>query len=284
MILIADSGSTKADWVLADKGILKAEFNTIGFNPFFHNEKIVLDALNADQRLLEFKDHISEVKFFGAGCSSPQRNAIIQHALMKFFIHSSVSVEHDMKAAALATCGDDAGIACIIGTGSNVCYFDGKDVHEKAHGLGYVLGDEGSGSYFGKKLLAYYLYEILPEDLYKRFKEEYDLTKEMIVENVYHKPNANVYLASFAKFLSDHRDHEYIKKLVTNGMNEFFQTNVCAMDFYKKVPVHFVGSIAFYFEDILKDVAKSYDVTLGKIIKKPIYDLMKYFVTSDIKN
>lgn len=278
MILVADSGSTKADWVLADNGTLVAEYNTIGFNPFFHQEKDVLHALTADPGMAVVKDKISEVRFFGAGCSSPQRNLIIQEALQKFFIHATVVVEHDMKAAALATCGDEAGIACIIGTGSNVCYFDGKTVHEGAHGLGYILGDEGSGSYYGKKLLAFYLYKILPKDLHQKFTDEYQLTKEMIVDKVYNQPNANVFLASFAKFLSDFRDHTFIQKLVTKGMDEYFETNVCAMEHYKKVPVHFVGSIAYYFDDILKEVADSYDVKLGKIIKKPIYDLMRYFV------
>ena len=278
MILVVDSGSTKADWVLADQGSLVAEYNTIGFNPFFHNEQNVLDALRADQGLTAIKEQVTSLKFFGAGCSSPQRNKIIHDALQKFFTRADVLVEHDMKAAALATCGDEKGIACIIGTGSNICYFDGRYVEETRHGLGYVLGDEGSGSFYGRKLLAYYLYGILPKDLHASFKAEYNLTKEMIIDRVYNQPNANVYMASFARFLSDFKDHPYIKKMVTKGMDEFFETNVSAMQNYKKVPVHFVGSIAYYFDDVLKDVAKNYHVKLGKIIKKPIYDLMKYYI------
>jgi len=280
MILVADSGSTKSDWVLADQSRLVAEFNTVGFNPYFHDEKYVLDALGRDTGLAEIKSRVSEIKFFGAGCSSPDRKKIISNALQSFFPNAGVQVEHDMKGAALATCGNHEGIACIIGTGSNVCYFDGKEVHESAHGLGYVLGDEGSGSYYGKKLLAYYLYKLLPNDLHKKFEEEYRVTREIIVDHVYHQPNPNVYLASFAKFLSDARDHAFIKKLVTRGMEEFFETNVCAMEKYNKVPVHFVGSIAYYFDDILKDIANVHGVKLGKVIKKPIYDLMRYFVSA----
>jgi glucosamine kinase len=277
MILVADSGSTKTDWVLANNGVLVAEYNTSGFNPFFHTEKNVLDALQAEKEMAAIREKVTSVKFFGAGCSSPARNAIIEGALKKFFTSASITVEHDLKGSVLATCGNEKGIACILGTGSNVCYYDGKNIAEGSHGLGYVLGDEGSGSYYGKKLLAYYLYEILPDDLHKKFKSDYNLTKEIILDNVYHQPDANVYLASFARFLSENREHRYIQKLVTKGMEEFFETNVCAIEQHQEVPVHFVGSIAYYFAEILKDVAKLHHVTTGKIIRKPIHDLLRFF-------
>lgn len=278
MILVADSGSTKTDWVLSDNGVLVAEYNTMGFNPFFHNSQNVLNALTQDAGLAIVKDKITKVKFFGAGCSSVERKLIIENALKSFFAHAEISVEHDMKAAALSTCGNEPGIACILGTGSNICYFDGTTVHEGNHGLGYVLGDEGSGSYFGKKLISYYLYGVMPDDLRKQFKLAFDCNKETVIDKVYNQPNANTYLASFATFLSDHHDHNYIKKLVHLGITDFFETNVCAIAQHKKVPVHFVGSIAYHFDEIIKEVSKNYEVKLGKIIKKPIYDLMRYFV------
>jgi N-acetylglucosamine kinase-like BadF-type ATPase len=183
-----------------------------------------------------------------------------------------------MLGSALAVCDGKPGLACILGTGSNICYFNGKSVSETRHGLGYVLGDEGSGSYYGKKLLSRYLYGILPSELEKSFSETYGLSKEDIINKVYHEPNANVFLASFAKFLSEHSNHEFIKKLVRIGMTDFFETNVLSYTESSKVPVHFVGSVAWYFKEILNEVASQKNVKTGNIIQKPIIGLAEYFL------
>ncbi|MBL7922855.1 MAG: N-acetylglucosamine kinase, partial [Bacteroidia bacterium] len=169
-------------------------------------------------------------------------------------------------------------IACIIGTGSNSCWFDGKMVHEHNYGLGYILGDEGSGSYFGKKLLTFFLYQRMPGDLRKAFEEQYHLDKNSIIDKVYKEPNANVWLAGFTRFLSAHYEHAWIKELILQGMRDFCDLYVCDYPDYKKVKVHFVGSVAFLYEQELKTVALEKGFQTGKIIKQPVNDLMEYFV------
>ena len=183
-----------------------------------------------------------------------------------------------MLGSALAVCDGIPGITCILGTGSNICYFDGKNISDTRHGLGYIIGDEGSGSYYGKKLLAWYLYKILPPDLDKAFFDKYHLDKELIIRKVYKEPDPNVFLASFAKFLSDNREHSFIRKLVYSGMNEFFETNVLSYSESKKVPIHFVGSIAWHFREILQTVANEKNVQIGNIIQKPVNGLAAYFL------
>ncbi len=278
MLLVCDSGSTKADWLLADGNKVSGPFHTIGFNPFFHSTDFVFDTLSAEGSMAPISDAVTEIRFFGAGCSSPERNEIIAAGLRKYFPRAEVHVDHDLLACAYATCGDDPGISCIVGTGSNSCFFDGKEVHEKNYGLGYVLGDEGSGSYFGKKLLTHYLYGLMPTDLSEDFDSSYMLTKNAIIDHVYRKPNANVWLASFARFLSTHRTHPWMQQLIRQGMREFMELYVCNYENYQKLTVHFVGSIAFHFQDELKAVASSLNIRVGKIIKQPVEELMLYYL------
>ena len=187
-----------------------------------------------------------------------------------------------MNAAAFATCGDKPGIACILGTGSNSCVFDGKRVLEDGPtlGLGYILGDEGSGAYFGKKLLARFLYKELPAATTKILKDDYSLEKNKIYDAVYKKPHANVYLAGFAQVMSNSPDKEYMEQLAEEGFQEFFNHNVCCYDNYKQYPVHFVGSIAFHFKHILKKVAEGHGCQLGIVDKNPVYRLLEYHLSS----
>lgn len=282
MLIVADSGSTKTSWLLADNGNVIKSFSTMGFNPFFHDSKTVFKELNKNKALKKYAGSISEVRFFGAGCSSSGRNKIIASGLQKFFTRAKIEVEHDLLASALATCNGKPGITCILGTGSNACYYDGKKLAEVRHGIGYVLGDEGSGSYFGKKLLAFYCYKILPKDLYNDFYKKYRLSKEDITRKVYNEPDPNVFLASFALFLSAHLRHPYIKKMIGQGMNYFLKTNVLSYREHKQVPVHFVGSVAYSFRNFLKAEAKKLNIKTGIIIKEPIEHLMKYFLKKKI--
>lgn len=177
MLLVADSGSTKADWILSDRKKIRKEFSTLGFNPFFHNKEFVLAELNKNKKLKRFSSDVKELKFFGAGCSSPSRNKIIASAFKEYFPNANILVEHDMLGAALASCFDDAGLVAILGTGSNIAFYDGKKLSETKHGLGYVLGDESSGSYYGKKLLTSFIYGLMPADLHKAFYREYKIGK-----------------------------------------------------------------------------------------------------------
>lgn len=278
MILISDSGSTKADWVAVSNGVITGEYSTKGFNPFFHDKVFITAELSGNAGLNALRDKISAVYFFGAGCSSPERNAIIAEGLKEFFKYAIIAVEHDMLGCALSVCNGEPGLACIIGTGSNICFFDGRHVGSTRHGLGYVLGDEASGSYFGKKLLARYIYGLLPLHLEKSFSEKYQLSKEDIIRHVYSEPNPNVFLASFATFLSDHGDDPFIRSLIRSGIEEFFETNVLSYDESKHHPVHFAGSIAHFFADVIREVAQSKGVAVGNIIRKPINGLTEYFI------
>ena len=279
MILVADSGSTKCDWILIDSQSNQHKTNSMGFNPFFHDADLVYSKLMENELFIEYRNRVSEVYFYGAGCSSEARNRIIANGLKRVFSSAeTVLVDHDLKGAALSTSQGDTGISCILGTGSNSCYFDGTKVIEKVPALGYILGDEGSGSYFGKILLSEWLYHRMPAELAEDFEKEYNLTKEGIFEAVHHKADPNVYLASFSPFISKHLDHPYFREMVYDGLDKFVNIHVLCYDNYKDVPVHFVGSIAYYFKEVLQKVAIKYSFTVGKIEKRPVEPLTQYHI------
>ena len=283
MILVADSGSTKCDWAIvgADGTIINL-VKTMGFNPYFHREDIIVEEILKEYHLASNADRFTHVFFYGAGCSSEQLNSVVELALKKVFPRAEVAVEHDLLAAAYASYNGSAAISCILGTGSNSCFFDGTNFREEVPALAYILGDEGSGSFFGKKLLAAYLYKQLPNDIAQAFEKRYGLTKDEIIESVYHKEHANVYLASFMKFISDHKEDPYFQKIVYSGLKEFLRTHVCCYPEHKEVDVHFVGSIAYYFEPALRQAADELGVSIGRIIKKPIESLVAYHFSDGV--
>jgi N-acetylglucosamine kinase-like BadF-type ATPase len=282
MIVIADSGSTKCDWVVVD-GEKRNEYSTMGFNPFFHNEEIISNAIKNNTELYSYSSQVKLVFLYSAGCSSRDLKAIVERALKMCFPHANIYVDHDLVAAAFATYDGTPGISCIMGTGSNSCYFDGDIVKEQVPALGYILGDEGSGSYYGKKVLTKFLYNQLPTELHKDLETKFKLTKDSIFQNVYMKPHANVYLASFMKVISDHKDLEFVKQMVFEGTVDFLKNHVCCFPNYQKYPVHFIGSIAFFHEDIVRKAAESLNVRIGNIIQKPIHALVDYHLTHLIK-
>lgn len=278
MLIIAESGSTKTNWLTENKEL----FETIGFNPlFFSSEDIYHELLKHDQ-LHAARKQFTKIFFYGASCSSDERNQIISVAMKKFFDNAEViQVDHDLKAAALATYDGRPGVACILGTGSNSCFYDGKEVSEEVPALGYVLGDEGSGAYFGKKLLAKFLYHELPEATTKLLRDDYGLEKEKIFDAVYKKPHANVYLASFAKALTDSTDKEFMQKFAEEGFTDFFSHHVCCYKNYQNYPVHFVGSIAFHFRNELQKVADKFGCELGVVDKNPVYRLLDWHLKNN---
>lgn len=277
MILIADSGSTKADWILVDKQANPInDFQTIGFNPFFHDEDFVEAKIKENHKLTLYADGISQVFFYGAGCSSPHLNKKIQKGLERVFKNATVLVDHDLLGAAYSCYNGEANIACIIGTGSNSCLFDGEKIHEEVPALAYILGDEGSGSYFGKILLANYLYKKLPKVIHDDFAEQFKLTKDEIFDRVYNKPNANVYLAGFTRFISTHKKHPFFQEILIDGLAHFMNTHVACYENYMELPVNFVGSVAFHFEDELKLAAKRLGINIRSVVKKPINGLVTY--------
>jgi len=279
MILVADSGSSKTDWLLAIPQQETQQFRTAGLNPYFLSEKEIVKVIQDQARdLLALTNEITEIYFFGAGCSSPDRHEIVSNALSQLFTKAYISVDSDLLGSAYATCGHDKGLCCVLGTGSNISYFDGEDIFEGKHGLGYVLGDEGSGTWFGKILITDFLYGNMPATIHHKFQETYHLDRETVIKNVYQKPGGNSYLASFAKFLSEIRETEYAQNILSNGLVEFIETNIKSYPHYNKYKCNFVGSIAYVFADELNALCKANGVRTGKIIKQPIHDLMDFIL------
>ena len=284
MILVADSGSSKTDWLLfLDNQELK-QFRTSGLNPYFLNEKEIVKILyDQAQDLIAFAPEIKEIYFFGAGCSSPDRHEIISNALSVFFTKSYISVDIDLLGYAFATCGHQKGLCCVLATGSNISFFDGDNIHDGQHGLGFVLGDEGAGTWFGKKLITDFLYGNMPADISKSFDANFNLTKEQLIKNVYQKPDPNSYLASFSKFLSSIRESKYGSDLLKKGLLEFINTNIKSFPEYHNYKCHFVGSIAFTFANELTSLCNENDISVGKIILEPIHDLMAFVLSGGLE-
>jgi glucosamine kinase len=282
MILVADSGSSKTDWLLAVSLQDPLQFRTGGLNPYFLGEKEMVKLLQ-DQGadLIAYAPEITEIYFFGAGCSSPDRHEIVSNALSQLFPKAYISVDSDLLGSAYATCGHEKGLCCVLGTGSNISFFDGEEVHSGKHGLGYVLGDEGSGTWFGKELITDFLYGDMPPDIHDLFNQEYGLNKEIVIYNVYQQPRANSYLASFAKFLNKIRTAEYGQALLNKGLLEFIETNIKSYPEFHKYKCNFVGSMAFVFADELKALCTANGIKTGKIIRQPIFDLLQFIIDRD---
>lgn len=279
MKFVIESGSTKANWaMLNNEGSIAGTFDTMGFNPFFHTSDFIAKQIRENAALANTAVEIDEVFFYGAGCSSDYYKQIVSSGLMQVFEKASIHVNHDLAAAAYSTYTGEPCICCIIGTGSNSCYFDGHTLTEEVPALSYILGDEGSGSYFGKRVLADYLYKKLPADLNKDLENSYLLSKAIVFENVYQKPFANVYLASFTAFVGKHKHHPYFVPIIEAGMKLFLENHVCCYPQYKEVPTHFVGSVAFHFGDALKREASKLGIKMGNIIRQPIEHLVSYHV------
>lgn len=276
MILIADSGSTKCDWVLVGNNSTLEKFSTMGFNPFFHDEKFISEELKKQITFSQISNRVEKIFFYGAGCSSAERNDIVKLGLQSIFPSSQIVVDHDLLASAYSVYEGEPVIACILGTGSNSCFFDGKKIFEEVPALAYILGDEGSGSYYGKILLKKFLYNQLPEEISNTLKNEYNLTKEIIFENVYQRPHANVFLASLFRVMVKHKNEKFVTETVKSGMKDFLENHVCCFKNFREVKANFVGSVGFYFEEILREVAAEMGISVGRVIQQPINSLVDY--------
>ena len=280
MILVVESGSTKADWMLLPRGD-RNSFSSKGFNPYFHDRKFILNELNNHAELSELSEVVREVYFYGAGCSNDEMRARIQAPLSEFFKNAKVYVYNDLEACAIACFAGKPQIACILGTGANSCFHDGNQLEKEVPALGYILGDEGSGSYFGKALIRDFLYKRLPQELNEEF-EGAGLTKDLLFENVYRKPNANVYLASLAPILIRNKHLNYSQNLIRQGFQEFLDVHVKYFQNYRSCEVNFVGSIAGLLQDELRLVCSDNGINVGRIIHKPMDGLVAYY--EQIKN
>lgn len=277
MILVADSGSSKTDWMVYSPEQTLA-FTTQGINPYFVNANDVVKILSKNKELSAYANEIKEVYFFGSGCSTPDKHEIISNGLSAFFTNAYISVDHDLIGSAYATCGDKKGLTCILGTGSNISYFDGENLQPTRHGLGYVLGDEGSGTYFGRKILVSYLYKTMPSDLSALFAAQFEVDKDIVIENIYRKPFPNAYLATFSRFMIANKKHPFIQKILHDGFQEFIDTNVKDYKEYKTLDCNFVGSISFYYQDELRAVFTANNIKVGKVLQKPIEGIFDYIL------
>lgn len=279
MVAIVDSGSTKSDWVILDdfkKVFLKTE--TIGFNPNFINRELIVPEIEKNSSLILVKNSITKIFFYGSGCGVKKNCETIEEELKKIFTKAEIVVKEDLMAAAYAAYGGKPAIVCILGTGSNSCYFDGENLKIKLPSLGFLIGDEGSGSAIGKQLVRRYFMQKLPADLLAEFEQNYTLTVEDALQNMYHSPRPNAYLADFNKFVIERKDHPYFKDMVYKEMKDFFEYQVIPYEESKDAEINFIGSIAYYYEDILRSVAQEFHLNVGHVVQKPIESLVDYHI------
>ncbi len=275
MIIIADSGGSKIDWRLIETNGAIAQTSAPGFNPYYQP---IEDLRKNVQELLlpKVNERVNKIFFYGAGASSVKNQLTIKSALMEFFPEAQIEIGWDLLAAARALCGTEPGIACIMGTGSNSCLYDGNKIIGNVANLGWILADEGAGTYIGRKFLVDYLRQVMPEDLLSQFKERFPLTREEFLEKVYQQERPNAFLASFTKFIFHHLREPYCYRLVYDSFSDFYENNVMRYDNYRNLKVHFTGSVAFYFSDILRQVAADKGITVKNILEAPIAGLALY--------
>ncbi|MEY2646879.1 MAG: hypothetical protein RL158_855, partial [Bacteroidota bacterium] len=252
--IIADSGATKCQWTIVQQNKKKI-ITTIGISPYFLNtDEIIQIIQKAFDKKVDY-NAIKDVYFYGTGLTNPSNVLILKKALKTLFKKASLDIQTDLMAIARAACMDQKGVACILGTGSNAGFYNGKKIVKNSPGLGYVLGDEGSGTYLGKKVLQYYLYKTFDEDLMNAFEQKYNLDKSTILNKVYKEPLANRYIAQFTEFLVENRGHYMIENIIEDGLNDFFFTHLNKLNESWLYPIHFVGSVAYGFKDVLKQLA-----------------------------
>ncbi|MBR9831560.1 N-acetylglucosamine kinase [bacterium] len=275
-ILIADSGSTKTDWrFINSKSNEVSQIVTKGLNPFHHTTESIL--LELEQNLLpQLKGKIDSIFFYGAGCSSASKKEEMMLIFKEVFGEVYIEIGHDLLAAARSTLNKTSGMVAILGTGSSAGFYNGTDVDMPIPSLGYVLGDEGSGVSIGKRILKSYLYKEMPEELLNRFQKRYLLTQEMILDGIYRKPLPNRFIASFSQFAFQNRENPFVVKLLKENFTELFESIIVKIPDYKNYPLALVGSVAFYYSDIIKEVATEFEVNISMVLEKPIAGLTLY--------
>jgi N-acetylglucosamine kinase-like BadF-type ATPase len=277
MIIIADGGSTKTNWCLVTEDGKKVYFNTEGYNPYFSGKEYIIESLNESLPTDLEKDKITEVNYYGAGCSTPEMRKIVEDAMQVVFAQSKISIGHDLLAAARALLGNTEGFAAILGTGTNTCLYNGREIINNIDSGAYILGDEGSGCYIGKKLLVDYLRGYMPEAVRAAFWEEFKLTPDDVNEKVYTQPRANRFCASFSKFVYDNNVNiEYSRNLVRTSFDDFFRNLVTHYPDYQKYTFNCIGSVGYNFRNVLEEVVIENGMKVGNIIRSPIDNLVKY--------
>jgi N-acetylglucosamine kinase-like BadF-type ATPase len=278
MIFIVDSGSTKTDWIaLDDSGQVLFSTQTLGLNPQVLPSAILTERIINNYDLYQNREKVSHVHFYGAGCGVESPAKRIEKVFTEIFTQSNFSILEDTYAAVYAaTQPNDPAIVCIMGTGSNCTYFDGKEIEQRITSLGYVLMDEASGNFFGKQLIRAYYFKTMPEALAKKFEDQYDLSPDTIKENVYRRENPNTYLAKFAQFIIQHKRVPEMKTIIEDGLQRFISHQILQFEDAKDVPIHFIGSIAHYLQDEIDTALKKNGLRLGNVVKRPIDGLVEH--------
>ncbi|MDX5326454.1 MAG: hypothetical protein LPK80_09350 [Bacteroidota bacterium] len=276
MIVIVDSGGTKTEWQALRDGKEAFTVYTEGMNPYYHTDEQLGIVPRSNSLLMEKAPEVDQLFFYGAGCSQEENCDRVKAALHEVFIHAEITVHHDLLGAARAVFDGKPVISCILGTGSNACYFDGRNILQSVPNLGFILGDEGGGAWFGKRLLADHFYGKLPSDLSKQLKDEYVLDLDVVLKKVMRSATPSRYLASFAPFLLENRKHEYVRTLILEGFEEFITKMVIPQKDSNRIPISFIGSIAKYFRKELSFVLERHKLTLGEVFNSPIDGLIRY--------
>jgi N-acetylglucosamine kinase-like BadF-type ATPase len=275
-ILIADSGATKTDWCLLDSGNKPLYFKTSGFNPYYQTTASILTSLRDEWTPTWDLQDLRTIYFYGSGCGAPQRALIVKKAILSFFKPDHAEVNSDMLGAARALCGKHPGIACILGTGSGSCAFDGKHISDMIPSLGFILGDEGSGAYLGKILITDFLRGNMPASIQKALSSDYAFDKETVLETINKNEMPSRYLAGFAKFISSHLDNAYVFDLAYRGFQAFAEDYIIRYAEWEHWPVHFIGSVAFFNRIVIHRLAEDMGFHVGNIYKAPMEGLVKF--------
>ncbi|MEN8788329.1 MAG: N-acetylglucosamine kinase [Flavobacteriaceae bacterium] len=278
MMLIVDSGATKSDWIALDKNGKEVFITqTLGLSPEVLTREVIEDRLANNFELSKSSNKVTNLYFYGAGCGTDRMKNFLKKIFAKFFPKAKVEIKEDTFAAIYSTTKiGHQGIVCILGTGSNCSYYDGRQLFQKVTSLGYIPMDDGSGNFFGRKLIRDYYFNKMPQDLAIKFDKEYDLDADTIKENLYKQPNPNTYLATFARFLIENKDHPYCKGVVDKGLQQFVNNYIMQFELATKVPIHFVGSIAHFLKDELTRVLERNDLIPGVIRQRPIEGLVEF--------
>lgn len=282
MKLLVDSGSTKADWIaIDDNGKVLFTTQTLGLNPEVLTKDEILFRLNDKFDVSHNKEKVTHLFFYGAGCGTDRMKNFLTMVFQKYFSNAIVSVYEDTYAAVFATTPkNEQAIVCILGTGSNCSYFDGHVLHQKVQSLGYIAMDDASGNRLGRHLIRAYYFNKMPKNLAEKFEKEYDLDADVIKQNFYKEPNPNAYLATFAEFLIKNKEEALFQDFIREEMTAFVENYIMQFENYKEVPVHFIGSIAFYLKDELESILKEYGITLGNVLRRPIDGLIEFHVAN----
>jgi N-acetylglucosamine kinase-like BadF-type ATPase len=275
-LLLVESGSTKTDWCLVKKTGKPVHFKTSGINPYLQSSEAIISLLEDELNWDPSKHSADSIVFYGAGAGMLEHQQKLEYILKQFFGIRKIEVQGDMMAAARAMCGDNKGIVCILGTGSNSCYYNGKRIAEQQSSLGYIAGDEGSGNYMGKRILQYYAYNTFDEELKMAFEQKFGSDIIPIVKKLYSEAFPNRYLATFVQLLKENRGHFMVENIVEDCLNDFFHYHILKYRQSWKLPLYFTGSVSLEFQDVIKALCSQYELEFGNIDKSPMHNLIKY--------